>query len=1554
MQDQPSMTDGSMAMDNAADMSMPHGDDPIKQGEHMKFLELVPESEASHVAVKSGSWFDASTWKGGKIPGDGAKVLIPDGISVAYSQESDARLKTVRLDGTLTFASDANTKLVVDTFVNTPSGTLNIGSEGNPVQADKATQIIITADGAIDRSWDPTLISRGVISHGTTNIYGAEKTDFTTLQSDVAAGNSELVLSKSPTGWQVGDQLVLGGTARNYNGSHEDNSKFQDEVLTITEISGNRVKFTNNDVGEGDNTVLRYDHTRPDVAEKGQLKLYVANTTRNVSFETEAADLPPGERGHVMFMHSPDVVVQNAGFYNLGRSDKTQLVDDIGTNKDGRDGTGGNVRGRYALHFHRTGADDLSGAPAVAKGNAVVGSPGWGIVHHDSHALVEDNVVFDVAGAGIVQEAGNEIGAWRNNLTIKTTGDGDGGLGFGFRDERPLNFDFGFNGEGFWVQGAGLVDFKDNIAISTAGEAVTFHGGLDGGDSVRDKKFVKVENLPDYLKDIAKNTDDQSVIDVGTVPTNFDGFTAYNAERGIGSWKRTINRDSLVSMDNFDSEGLTKPAHNYPSTYENFQLWNIRNTGVNFTYNGNVQLKNGLILGDGDRSTKYGASGITNNHAANRLSLDGVTIKNFEIGMKVPRDGTGNNGPAFTGSEVKNSTFDNNGVNFAPTRPLGPDDDGNSRGEEDLAAFFEVKNVSFKDVEGNRAPTARFNAKAVGGLAVEFSAGGSYDPDAGENSKGENLRDKAGKGVVAYGWDFDNDGTIDEFGRTVRKAFEREGDRDVTLTVWDTQGKPATTTQSVTVASATFGNAFQNSGFSETKVFSPAYKGNSAFANKGWFATDGATVNANMGNGGVAVLSGEKYRSGVGQAIYDQGTMTGTQTLSLNVKNTEGGLKPWQLNEVSVNLWGVDGEFGNQLYDYQGPREVGALPMESTKLLEQTLGGESFDWKTFKWDVDLGDGYDYLMVQVDAAKVGNGSNESGNFVAIDNVRFGGGTGKSTGSSEPLPEPSPEPEPTPDPVEDPATPSEEEPVDEQPVEETPVEEEPATEEEPPEEEPVAEQPAKEEPVDEEPLEEDIPSEEPVDEQDPMDESVGEEPAEEDIPEEEPTAEEEPTDEEPIEEDIPAEEPVAEQPVEEIPDEEPVAEEEPADEEPLEEEPAEEDIPAEEPVAEQPIDEELPDEDIDESVEEDAPADEPVAEQPMEEEPMDNEPIDEQPIEEDSLDEEHMAKDPAAEEPAVDDSADPMPDAEAPDAGSPDPVMDEADLSGSGGQNQFTVETGDDLAIADFGGVGQGIKPEQATLNEVDTIQFSGDGLSARNLQMTQQGDDVMMSFEGFDTRLLLKNMAPDQIDNIPQPEGKTVGNVLFDGQLNVTDSLDVFNSDDTRGRVFNRNTVTFLNDLGNRVAGYGGGSNDVINAQGGDDTIWGYSGSDVLRGGAGRDRLIGGALLTKNRGLEELDVLSGGEGADTFQLGDRRGAYYNDGKADTSGLNSFALITDFDADAGDVLKLAGAAEDYSLGSISEGGLSGTGIYLNSAQTPDLIAVVQGDVPVELESAAVQYL
>jgi Ca2+-binding RTX toxin-like protein len=102
----------------------------------------------------------------------------------------------------------------------------------------------------------------------------------------------------------------------------------------------------------------------------------------------------------------------------------------------------------------------------------------------------------------------------------------------------------------------------------------------------------------------------------------------------------------------------------------------------------------------------------------------------------------------------------------------------------------------------------------------------------------------------------------------------------------------------------------------------------------------------------------------------------------------------------------------------------------------------------------------------------------------------------------------------------------------------------------------------------------------------------------------------------------------------------------------------------------------------------------------------------------------------------------------------------------------------------------------------------------------------------------------------------LGNILFDGQISFQDSFDVFNAEDTRTVVFNRNTVTFLNDLDNTVFGFNG-SDDVINGQGGNDRLYGLSGNDILRGGDGNDKLFAGT---------GADILVGGAGDDTLYLG----------------------------------------------------------------------------------------
>jgi Ca2+-binding RTX toxin-like protein len=217
------------------------------------------------------------------------------------------------------------------------------------------------------------------------------------------------------------------------------------------------------------------------------------------------------------------------------------------------------------------------------------------------------------------------------------------------------------------------------------------------------------------------------------------------------------------------------------------------------------------------------------------------------------------------------------------------------------------------------------------------------------------------------------------------------------------------------------------------------------------------------------------------------------------------------------------------------------------------------------------------------------------------------------------------------------------------------------------------------------------------------------------------------------------------------------------------------------------------------------------------------------------------------------------------------------TGKGGQDGFVVQQGDGTAtISDFGGIGTGVNPSAATRAEVDTIKFVGAGLTARNLLLDQKGSDLELTFEGVsDTKVVLNDFALENLDNLQKATGASVdlGNLLFEGQTKIEDSFDVFNRNWNFDRIFNRNSVTFLNDLDNDIEGFNS-SNDVINGQGGDDRLSGLGGDDLLRGGEGNDYLDGGQgddVLTGGEGNDWLiggkgnDFLHGGSGRDVFAL-----------------------------------------------------------------------------------------
>jgi len=166
---------------------------------------------------------------------------------------------------------------------------------------------------------------------------------------------------------------------------------------------------------------------------------------------------------------------------------------------------------------------------------------------------------------------------------------------------------------------------------------------------------------------------------------------------------------------------------------------------------------------------------------------------------------------------------------------------------------------------------------------------------------------------------------------------------------------------------------------------------------------------------------------------------------------------------------------------------------------------------------------------------------------------------------------------------------------------------------------------------------------------------------------------------------------------------------------------------------------------------------------------------------------------------------------------------------------------------------------------------------------------------------------------------------------------------------------------NLVGGYYEFGNDYLYGDAGDDTLSGGFGNDMLSGGAGNDMLFGtGSIIPigfQSPRTDEIDILSGGSGADNFYLVGALGrtgtkVEYDDLNSTTVGVDGYALITDFNPDQDFIHLATGVGTtfprspvEYNLDTSPSGLPTGTGIFVDKPGTEpnELIAILQNVSP-----------
>lgn len=1030
---------------------------------------LIDNASSVVRAVNSGNWSDPNTWEGGVVPGADAMVYIPNTVDVTYDLDSATRLDIVYVKGGLNFATDIDTTMVVDTVVTAYGSDFTIGTDmhpvgvsmdGTPILNAEGTQvsanIIIREDGepADQRAWDPGQFSKGVVAHGTSSIVGANTEPHVALETEAHIGDTTLTLQDMPEGWGVGDVLVLNGTQIDRYGDSLDNTYFQDEELQITSITENpdgtaTVEFINLDLlHDGDVTndnQLRFDHVKPDTetVDPDSLNIYVANTSRNITVSSEAGEESLTQnggdvhtRGHVMFMHNDNVIVRDAAFVDLGRTDKLFLKDNAAISDEGELISGGtNQEGRYGLHFHRTGAEDIEGTPAIADGVVVKGSPGWGLVHHQSFLNVSDSVVYEVMGAGMMAESGDEIGIWSNNIVIKTYGDqsdtthdlfdvNSQGVNFwlppGEGDQhRSAMFDLGFNGEALWLQGAAAIQLDGNIATSSNNGLVIFsenedvfnkdamsiklgnlrtlvdHG--DGTYSVESNEFVDSYLAQGY------SLDDR--IEVGAVPpTSIVGTEIINSELGLQTWYVVRNDDGVgeIVVLNPDGDNTTEGATSSVfGEITDTLMWGINSTGVFLKYTTNLEFNGLTIIGDPENPVEHirasadpinGAEGngygIFNSGAPNGLRFTDVIIEGFERGLELQAEGffdriASEHGQGLVENIISNVLFASVDVPFITRSGMFEyTPSGN---------FTQIDGVTVLGHDDKVDPTAYFEyalngvdeSGAVG--TVRLDATKSFANDASYESK------LGGHGLIAYGWDLDNDGTIDTFGRFINAEMQVGVAQQVTLTVFDQFGHSDTSTQTITIENdRAFGNAIVNGDFEDHEAINDSLPSWGSFlsvynaVNEGHWQT--AEYSWDLSNGYAEFVGSFADDFGLTKIIFDEGEHIGEQTFSfdfqMNQNEVSAGDEIFHVALYAVKAGHFEVDDDGHIIAYQGheiPEYV--VLYENDFALENTLG-----WQSFSTTVTIPEGYKFIVPAFNV----EGSVSSADDVYLDNVYLGDG------------------------------------------------------------------------------------------------------------------------------------------------------------------------------------------------------------------------------------------------------------------------------------------------------------------------------------------------------------------------------------------------------------------------------------------------------------------------------------------------------------------------------------------------------------------------------------
>ncbi len=359
----------------------------------------------------------------------------------------------------------------------------------------------------------------GAMHGGRLQLYGEQRTSWTSLGAPAAAGATQITLKESPA-WRVGERIVIASTSFEPNEAEE---------RTIAAISGATVTLNQPLTFRHYGDLQTFDgKTLDSRAEVGLL-------SRNIVIQGDAGSEASQFGGHVMIMGSS--VTTRETNPSLRSSAKIRGVEFRRLGQFNR-------LGRYPFHWHQNGGSNGD----FIENSAVHTSLQRGIVVHGTDGvLVKNNVVYKTPGHSYVIEDATERGnVFDTNLgllpraaTLTVNG---------LKDQNDQGAAV------FWLRTAAST-LKNNSAAGGQFAGYWFDMGFIDENYVT-KRLLTFQNNTVHSHRSGRPFGESDTWAVwhtdGFVPSDagvllFEGLTAYKNERVVESGGRSVTSNSMIA-----------------------------------------------------------------------------------------------------------------------------------------------------------------------------------------------------------------------------------------------------------------------------------------------------------------------------------------------------------------------------------------------------------------------------------------------------------------------------------------------------------------------------------------------------------------------------------------------------------------------------------------------------------------------------------------------------------------------------------------------------------------------------------------------------------------------------------------------------------------------------------------------------------------------------------------------------------------------------------------------------------------------------------------------